>query len=70
MDANLAYLLDLRIRTRGNPRARAIVDRCLALIARAETADLTERLELYREVAELADHLALRFGAPSTATVQ
>jgi hypothetical protein len=70
MDANLAYLLELRVRTRGSPRARAIVDRCLALIALAETADEAGRAELYREVADLADHLALRFGAPSNASVQ
>lgn len=70
MDENVAYLLELRVRTRGSPSARALVDRCLALIARAETADLAVQLELYQEVAHIADDLALRFGAPSTVTVQ
>lgn len=64
VDASLAYLLELRLRTRGNPEARAIVDRCLALVARAETGDGLDDLEAARELQRLSDDLALRFGAP------
>lgn len=66
MDDALAYLLELRVRVRRSPEARAIVDRCLSLIARAADADDHTLLELEREVAALADDLALRFGAPKT----
>jgi hypothetical protein len=70
MEADLSYFLELRLRVRGNAEATAIVDRCLALIAKAEAADDTAFVEINREVAQLADDLALRFGAPSNATVQ
>lgn len=63
----VAYFLDLRLRTRGNEEARAIVDRCLALIARALAADRQELVRLEREIDALADELALRFGSPQAA---
>ncbi len=60
----LAYLLDLRLRCRGNPEAMALVDRCLALLARAETADPVELQQLEAEIEALRDELAERFGPP------
>lgn len=66
-DASVAYLLELRVRTRGNPQARAIVDRCLALVARAESPAGLDALEAAQELRRLSDDLALRFGAPRSA---
>ncbi len=42
MDEHLAYFLDLRIRLRGQAEAVAIVDRCIAMIARADGASPAE----------------------------
>lgn len=70
MDEAVAYFLELRVRVRHSREARALVDRCLALIARAEGANADELCALYREVDALADELALRFGAPKTAVLQ
>lgn len=70
MDEAVAYFLELRVRVRHSREARALVDRCLALIARAQGADADELCALYREVDALADELALRFGAPKTAVLQ
>jgi hypothetical protein len=61
----LAYLLDLRLRCRGNPEAMALVDRCLALLARAETADAAELQELEAVIEAIRLELAARFGPPS-----
>lgn len=61
----LAYLLDLRIRTRGAPEAQAFVDRALALLARAQAGDT----QVQPELDALADDLARRFGAPKGAPV-
>ena len=57
----LARLLDLRLRFRRNPEARACVDRALAILAQAigENAD-DEAID--REVTRLAEDLAVRFG--------
>jgi hypothetical protein len=60
----LAYLLELRLRCRGNPEARAIVDRCLALLARAERADGEELQRIEAEIETLRTELAARFGPP------
>lgn len=60
----LAYLLDLRLRCRGNPDAMALVDRCLALLARAETANAAELQQLEVEIEVLRVELAERFGPP------
>jgi hypothetical protein len=70
MEADLSYFLELRLRVRGNTEATAIIDRCLRLIAQAQAADpkTYERIEI--EVLQLADDLALRFGAPKTAMLQ
>lgn len=62
----VAYFLELRVRVRHSQEAREIVDRCLALIARASQATADEYVVLSKEVDELADELALRFGAPKT----
>lgn len=69
-DPALSYLLELRLRTRGNPEARALVDRCLALLAQAESADPETLEALHREVQKIGDGLALRFGAPKSAALQ
>ncbi|MBJ7411256.1 MAG: hypothetical protein JHD15_12945 [Phenylobacterium sp.] len=68
MEDALAYLLDLRLRCRGNPEATALVDRCLALLARAETADAAELQQLEAEIEALRGELAERFGHPQTLT--
>jgi hypothetical protein len=65
LDEALAYLLDLRLRCRGNPEAMALVDRCLALLARAETADAAESQQLEAEIEALRVELADRFGPPA-----
>ena len=64
LDEALAYLLDLRLRCRGNPEAMALVDHCLALLARAETADAAELQQLEAEIEALRVELADRFGPP------
>lgn len=64
LEESLAYLLDLRLRCRGNPDAMALVDRCLALLARAETADAAELQQLEVEIEALRVELADRFGPP------
>lgn len=64
LDEALAYLLELRLRCRGNPEAMALVDRCLALLARAETADAAELQQLEAEIEALRVELADRFGPP------
>ncbi len=58
-----ARLFQLRLRFRRNPEARALVDRGLLLVARATEAG-ADMAALDREVTQLADDLALRFGAP------
>jgi len=64
LEEALAYLLDLRLRCRGNPEGTATVDRCLALLARAETADAAELQQLEVEIEVLRIELAERFGPP------
>lgn len=64
MEAALAYLLDLRIRCRGNRHVTALVDRCLSLLARAETAEGGELQHLEAEVEAIRAELAERFGPP------
>lgn len=64
MEDALAYLLELRLRCRGNPEARAIVDRSLALLARAERADGEELQRIEAEIETLLTELAARFGPP------
>jgi hypothetical protein len=60
---SIAALLALRLRYRRNPDARALVDRALLLVSRAETADEAGFLVLKAESQRIADELALRFGA-------
>ena len=62
MDDPLAYFLDLRLRLRGRPQATAIVDRCLRMIALAETATPAEFEALQREADALRGELEARFG--------
>jgi hypothetical protein len=66
LEEALAYLLDLRLRCRGNPDGTVIVDRCLALLAQAETetADTAELQQLEVEIEALRVELADRFGPP------
>lgn len=62
MDELLGYFLDLRVRVRGRSEATRLVDRCLALIARAQTAPAAEMPDLEAEVEELRADLEARFG--------
>ncbi len=62
MDEHLAYFLDLRIRLRGQAEAVAIVDRCIAMIARADGASPAELEVLKGEFEALRRDLILRFG--------
>lgn len=64
MEEALAYFLELRLRCRGNPEAIALVDRCLALLARAQTADQRELQQLEAEIEALGLELLERLGAP------
>jgi hypothetical protein len=66
LEEALTYLLELRLRCRGNPEATAIVDRGLALLARAETADAAEMERIEADLERLRVDLAERFGAPPT----
>jgi hypothetical protein len=69
-EPHISQLLEMRLRARGNPVARAIIDQCLVFVSRAATADPAGVAELESEVRQFADDLALRFGAPKSATVQ
>lgn len=60
----LAYLLDLRLRCRGNREATALIDRCLALLAQAECTDAAALARLESEIETLRTELAERFGPP------
>jgi IS5 family transposase len=60
----LAYLLDLRLRCRGNREAMALVDRCLLLLSRAQTAGAAELQQLEAEFEALRGELVQRFGPP------
>lgn len=62
MDEHLAYFLDLRLRLRGRPEALAIVDRCIAIIARADGASVDQLAVLQAEVERLRAALIARFG--------
>lgn len=66
MDEAVAHFLELRVRVRRDPEARAIVDRCLLILAKARTADAEGFAALQDEILALGDELALRFGAPAT----
>jgi hypothetical protein len=62
MDSTVAYLVELRIRFRRNPQARAIVDHCLALVAAAGEADAERLADLERDIEALRAELVARFG--------
>jgi hypothetical protein len=62
LEDDLAYFLELRLRFRGRPEALAIVDRCLALIARAEGASSLEAELIADAVNVLRADLIARFG--------
>jgi hypothetical protein len=62
MDEALAYLLDLRLRLRDRPEGRALVDRCLLLLARAADADAEGLARIEAEVEALRAELKARFG--------
>ncbi len=65
MEEALAYLLDLRLRCRGNREALGLVDRCLLLLSRAQTAGAAELQQLEAEFEALRSELIQRFGPPS-----
>lgn len=60
----LGQLLELRVRFRRNPEARALVDRALVLVAKAAAKDADDAA-LDHEVAALSAELARRFGPPT-----
>ncbi len=62
MDDDLAYFLDLRLRLRGRSEALAIVDRCIAIIARSSGASAVDLAALEGEVEALRRELVDRFG--------
>lgn len=62
MEEALAYLLDVRLRCRGDREATALVDRCLSLLARAEAADEEGRRVINAEIESARSELAERFG--------
>lgn len=64
LEEALAYLLDLRLRCRGNREAMALVDRCLLLLSRAQTAGAAELQQLEAEFEGLRVELVERFGPP------
>ncbi|WP_374576353.1 hypothetical protein [Phenylobacterium sp.] len=64
MSDALGQLLELRLRFRRNPEARALVDRAIALVAKATAAD-ADPCALDLEVAKLGAELTRRFGSPS-----
>lgn len=71
MSCDIAHLLELRVRLRRSPEGRAIVDRCLSIVARAAAAEDPQVLaRLKAEARALEDELALRFGAPRSAVLQ
>jgi hypothetical protein len=65
----VARLLELRLRFRRNPQARAYVDRALVLAARA-LADDADMVALDDEVSRLAEDLAVRFAPRPKVSVQ
>jgi hypothetical protein len=64
-----AQLLEMRVRFRRNPEARAWVDRCLVLVARVEAGELDAEAT-HREVERIVEDLVLRFGARGRISVQ
>lgn len=69
LDQALLYFVDLRLQVRGNPAARAIVDRCLALLAAARVADAETLARLEAEVEELRAFLRESHGNPRALSV-
>jgi hypothetical protein len=71
MSQGIAYFLELRVRLRRSTEGRAIVDRCLQLFVRTQEAtDPAALRALEAEIRGLENDLALRFGAPRSATLQ
>lgn len=64
LDQVLLYFVDLRLQVRGNPAARLIVDRCLALLTAARTADAETLSRLEAEVDVLREELRALLGPP------
>jgi hypothetical protein len=62
LDDALAHFLELRIRFRGQPAALAIIDRCLALISRAEGASTLEAELIADAIEALRADLVAQFG--------
>ena len=62
MDDMVGYLLQLRCRARGDPAALRIIDRALALVGRARTADAAELAVLAQAVEDIAAELRRRYG--------
>jgi hypothetical protein len=52
-------------RARGNPEGLALIDRALAILGKARAASPADVAQLEAEIADLADDLAKRYGAPA-----
>ncbi len=63
----LGYLLELRVRARGNPEGLAFIDRALAILTTARSAEPEEIAILEAQIERLGRDLALRYGAPKSA---
>jgi len=64
IDQALLYFIDLREQVRGNPAARALVDRCLGLLTAAKSADAATLARLEAEVDVLREELRARWARP------
>lgn len=64
IDQAQLYFIGLRVQVRGNPAARAIIDRCLCLLGAARTADVAALARLEAEIEDLREELRVRFGHP------
>lgn len=69
LDQALLYFVSLRLQVRGNPSARAVVDRCLTLLTASRTADTATMARLEAEVDVLRKELHVRLGRPRTLKV-
>lgn len=69
MTRSLAYLLELRLRARGNPEGVALIDRAIAIHGKARDATPEELARLSQDVDRLAGDLARLYGAPKGVAV-
>jgi len=58
----IGYLLELRLKARGNPEGVAFIDRALAILAEARNATPDEIASLEAEIDQLGKDLKRRYG--------